>query len=460
MARPPAAGAPSTFTDIDAIDAVCRQVIEPSVADETEIVWFERRSGRAELGDDEGDLAATDDRAEALPATEFTRTILLRVVEAGRPGWHRTHIADAGELGAGLRQALAVATVQQKAPRLPVLPVPGDAAPQAIDALRDARVDRLDVPSARALLAGWRHPGETARLRWSATRLAVHNSHGVRRAVATTEVELELERGPSRVATAARSLDGLGLDRLAERCRGRSAATETSSAPLETTSLPAVFAPEAVIDLLDVLNVFAFAGRSYLDGTSFLSRHRGVQVFDPRIHLRDDGGDPRGLPFPFDLEGSPKRAIDLVVDGRPSTLALDQLQSARAGLEPTAQSVGGRDALFGNLFLRPGDATLADLLQAVGDGLWIGGLDQIECLDPTKLEVRAVARDVRRIRAGVAAERLPHLVWQQSLLGLLARLREVGREPVVRTMPSTPLGAISAPALAVESLERFALRSS
>jgi predicted Zn-dependent protease len=219
--------------------------------------------------------------------------------------------------------------------------------------------------------------------------------------------------------------------------------------------VPVLFTGEAVIELLNVLNTFAFSGRAFVEGTSFLARHRNVQVFDRGFNLCDDGTRTPGLPFPFDLEGSPKAPLDLIVDGQPSTPALTYQQGAETGLVPTAQAVGGQDALFGNLFLLPGEASEEELLAAADGGIHVGWLDRPECFDPGHLHLRARARGVRRVEGGKLGPPLPELVWEDSLLRALARLRAVGRDPVVRAVSSTPLGAISAPALVLTESEGF-----
>ena len=216
-----------------------------------------------------------------------------------------------------------------------------------------------------------------------------------------------------------------------------------------------LLAPEATIALLNVLNTFALAGRAYLDGTSFLVRHRGVQVFDRAFNLLDDGGRLPGVPFPFDLEGSPKKPLKLIVEGQPSAVALNQYQGAEAGMRPTAQAVGGQDALFGNLFMLPGELSDDDLLAAADGGLRIGWLDPPECFEPSQLRIRARARCARRIENGRLGAALPDFVWEESLLRALARLRAIGRETVVQSTPTTPLGAITAPAVVLAASEGF-----
>lgn len=447
-----------TFTPYERVLETFESVLEASPADETELVWLERRYGAAS----HSPQASNPGTGTAFPEDFLEQprlSVLVRVVEGGRQGWYRTETPDSHLLESGVRQALALAKVQERAKRRPVLPRPRDL--ELEHDLWDERLVELDADSARRELSDWCGDSGRGRLTWSETRLAIFNSHGLRRKARATEATFYAESGSGagtgRACSSARSLEGLDAPHIFQR------ATETQSdAPairLDAGTYPILLAPEASIELINLLNAFALSGRSYLDGTSFLSRHRNVQVFSRDVHLVDDGTRLPGLPFPFDLEGSPKTPLELIVKGQPSTPALTKYQGGQAGLESTAQAVGGQDALFGNLFLQPGEANVPELLAAAEGGLFIGWLDALECFDPSQLHFRAVARSVRRIRDGRLAEPVEDQIWEESLLSTLARLRSIGRDCLIRSTPTTLLGAISAPSLVLDGSDGLRPRS-
>jgi predicted Zn-dependent protease len=353
-----------------------------------------------------------------------------------------------------------MATVQPRLKKRPILPTDDDEL-RSPRRLLDPEISRLTLGAARQMLDALAGGDDEARLTWSDARLVIANSHGLRRSSASTEATLRFESGSGpgagRAAASARRLTDLEPEALAERAAKMRAGGPAGELPGDP--VPVLLSPEATVQWLNVLNAYAFSGRSFLDGTSFLARHRNIQVFDRKVNLRDDGTAP-GLPFPFDFEGAKKRPLELIVAGQPSTPALNHVQSAQAGFEPTAQSVGGQDAFFSNLFLLPDETPDADLLAAADGGLRVGWLEGIECLEPSQLKVRMVARGVRRIANGELGEPLPDFVWHESLLGALARLRAIGGEPVVLAMPTTPLGGISAPALVLEEASGFQAISS
>ncbi len=440
--------ADSSFTPFDRVSSAFERVLATSPADETELVWFERKYSTASLNG----TAGRPERGRGSDLIGRPRlTVLIRVVERGHQGWHRTDCSGPSELETGLRQALALAKVQPRVKKRPVLPT-DQRELRFAPRLLDPRVSELDLPEARSLLADWCGNDLNGRLNWSETRLAIFNSHGLRRSAATSELTFEAacDRG-GRSGGSARSLKDLDAPSICERahrCCGQSTASEMPSG-----AFPVLLAPEATIVLLNVLNTFALAGRAYMDGTSFLVRHRNVQVFDHAFNLLDDGRRVPGVPFPFDLEGSPKRPIELIAKGQPSTVALNQYQGAETGMRPTAQAVGGQDALFGNLFLLPGESSNDELLAAAEGGIRIGWLDPPECFEPSQLRIRTVARCIHRIEKGRLGAALPDSSWEESLLRTFARLRAIGRQSVVHSTPTTPLGAISAPALVLADAE-------
>ncbi|MGH9379993.1 MAG: metallopeptidase TldD-related protein, partial [Thermoanaerobaculia bacterium] len=218
--------------------------------------------------------------------------------------------------------------------------------------------------------------------------------------------------------------------------------------------LPLVLSSEATRSLLDVVHRFAFSALSYSSGVSFLRENLGVQVFDRAFALRDDGTDTEGLPFPFDLEGTPKQRIELVSEGTPRTPVLDQRQAAALGLPPTGHAVGGNDALAQNLFLLPGAKSEDDLLAAADGGLWVGDISPVECFEPQRLAVRAALRGVRRIRDGKRAEPLHDVLWQGSLLRAGANLLGIGDRPQVGWLHDRGIfGGCSCPPLAFAAVQ-------
>lgn len=432
-----------SFSSLSDVTARLRQLLAASPADETELLWLESRRGRF---DPHGDPTFILERPRI--------SVLIRVAEGQRLGWYRTDGGSVNELEHGIRAALAVAKAQSRLKHRSLFPTEREAAVPSLH-LFDRQISDLDAKAAAMSVQEACKDGEIATLCWGETRVAIFNSHGLERTAGATETTFRIctgnGPGSGHAAASARSLEA--LDPAAISARARGLAAPGGIAPLPPDPCPVMLAPEAAIELIGVLNTHAFSAHAYLDGTSFLSQHRNVQVFHRDFTLWDDGVAENGLPFPFDLEGSLKRRLDLIVQGTPTTPALSHSQGLQANLEPTAHAVGGQDAFFSHLFLQPGLRSDEELLAAMGEGFFIGWLEPLECFEPQQLHFRTIARGMRRVENGTLGAALPDCIWEDSLLRALARLQGVGTRPVVRSTPSTPLGGISAPALVLAEVE-------
>lgn len=412
--------------------------VRSSVADETEISWMEIRRSRAAVG---------LDAVESFRVRE--RTVQVRVVEGGRVGLYRTGDTQLGEMDHAVRMALGHSRV---APRRQPPPLPGEEQPLPPRLpIHDRAAAHLDPEKARRWLQAYAGEDEAAVLEWAEGQVVVCNSRGLRRWSRATLCYLQVRSGDGPAAgfatDASRSLVGLEPEAVFERARRRRARDAVRVQAVER--MPLVLAPEAAAELVALLNQRALSAHAYREGGSFLREHTGVQVFDQRITLRDDGTDTAGLPFGYDLEGRTKRSVLLVEQGVPRTPALDTWSAAELGLEPTAHAVGPDEGLALNLHLEPGESSEAELLRTAGEGVWISRLEAVECFDPARVLLRARARGVRRIAGGEITHALPALVWEDSLLRLFSHVTAIGRATATRPSSDHLLGGITAPALLV-----------
>ncbi len=438
------------------------RVLADSPADRTEITWIELRHGR------EGTRQDIPSRRDGTERRE--RTVVLRVWERGRTGSHRTGVAAVSELSAAVREALG----QARLAPAPAYPQPAVAAPSlgaapAVppDTLFDPAIADLEPAAARQLLGGWTERGDTARLGWVDGHITVVASDGLRAVVRATAAALEIRGGgpgAGSAAAAARSLAALDGAEVRARARWREAGAR---GPAEgwgeppSVPCPLLLAPEAAAALIGLLNRALLASAAYRDGSSPLRGNLGTALFDRAITLWDDGTDPRGLPFPFDLAGLPKRPVELIREGVVLTPALDEPLAAELGRPATPHALSPDEGLATNLFLRPGGRSDEELRREVGEagGLWVGSLDPLELYDPAGRRFRARAGGVRRIAGGNLGEAVADLFWEDRLPDALSRVIGVGERPIV-VGAGEPLllllGGISSPALALDPRGRNA----
>lgn len=461
---------PPVLVPLDEMIARLETTLEASPADATEIVWVEARRGQESNGKRRRD-------SYELPE----RTVLVRVRESGRYGIHRANVCEVSDLAKAVREALAVARLAQAEP-LALRPERADAALEpasGLHPLHDPEIARMNPGRARELVQRLGDRGETVRLGWAETRMAVADSRGLRRAAEATTAWAAVSTGGSIGASgasgagfasaASRSLAGLAPSVLLARARERQAPPDLEAVPPPEPAdgpVPLVLSQEAAAGLLGLLNRRALTSASFHhglhDGTSLfrgaLGGHPDNRLFHPALSLRDDATDPRGLPFPFDLLGSAKRPLDLVDKGVFLTPAVDDRLARELDRPPTPHLVAPDEASPSHLFLLPGNASGgaggadSELLRAAEGGLWIGALDSIEDFDLGSLRFRAVARGVRKIEGGLGAP-VPDLVWEDDLRSLLSAVLGVGTEPVTQIQGDGLFGGITTPLLAFERAE-------
>lgn len=374
----------------------------------------------------------------------------VRAIQAGRFGTYRLGPGSWAEVESGLRRATATALASSQTRR--------KFAPRAkVDRVRgfDKKVARFGDDQVQSLLEADRTPDDAVEVGWTDAQVLLYNSNGLRLSQRVTSLQIEVRHGRGAGAgfasDATRRLDGIDIGALFDRARSRAGASTPDR--MDDGDHHLVLAPEATAELVDMLNHKAFSAEAYRQGTSFLREHLGVQVFDRDLTLCDDGTEASGLPFPFDLEGRPKRRTLLVDRGTPRTPTLDASSALACGLEATGHAVGPGEAFALNLFMQPGDASEADLLNQCDGGIWISRLDNVECFDPSRMLIRARCRGVRRIRDGHLAGPLPDLLWEDSLLRIFSSFIAIGRTTARRLSRDRVLGGTCAPAVAIASAQ-------
>ncbi len=113
------------------------------------------------------------------------------------------------------------------------------------------------------------------------------------------------------------------------------------------------------------------SARAVHQGRSFWSGLAGEQAFGDKLTIVDDPLIPRAMGSRhFDSEGIAARYLPLVEDGVIRNLYVDTYHGRKADMPPTTGTPSNR-------VVKPGDYSLAELLGAVGNGVyvtsWLGG---------------------------------------------------------------------------------------
>jgi len=319
----------------------------------------------------------------------------------------------------------------EPAPALPTF----DAHAAAITPMEKARALRTMFD--RGAAAGVRFAGSYST---AASSVATANSNGVRRYATITAADatvIAIRGDDSGYATAIdrRDVDIVALgDEATEKATLCSGVQET----IEPGAYDVILEPPALVEVLDWMNMIAFSGQSFEDGSSFFVDNVGKQVAGANVTFADDALDPDFLPFPFDLEGMPKRRTLLIDRGVVRTPVVDKVYADRLGIAPTANgwSLGGGE--HGSVFhgsLAAGDATREELIRSTKRGIWVTRFNYVNgLLEPKSALMTGTTRDgTFLIRDGEVVARLPNLRWTQSIVeafnaidGLTRERRRVG----------------------------------
>ncbi len=267
--------------------------------------------------------------------------------------------------------------------------------------------------------------------------VAAGNTHGVRRHATMTDADATvIAIGPSGSGYAtrrARSDEGVGLADLGAEATLKATLASDRIDDLAPGTYDVILEPPCLAEVFDWMNMITFTGQAFEDGSSFFVGNLGKRVLGDNFTLADDALDPDFLPFPFDIEGLPKRVVPLVERGVIRTPALDKAWADRLGLEPTASAwhLGSPEhgAAF-HLSMAGGDTTREEMIASTKNGIWITRFNYVNgLLEPKTALMTGTTRDgTFLIRDGKVVSRLPNLRWTQSMVEAFSNIESLSRE--------------------------------
>lgn len=159
------------------------------------------------------------------------------------------------------------------------------------------------------------------------------------------------------------------------RQAGERAAARVGAGRMKGGALPVVFDPRVSGTLVGHL-LGAISGSAIARKSSFLLDRLDEPLFAPGVRVVDDPHRARGQRSrPFDGEGLPTRARDLVADGRLTGWLLDVASARQLGLAPTGHAArhggGAPGVSAGNVHLEAGALSPAELMADIADGVYV-----------------------------------------------------------------------------------------
>jgi len=444
---------------------VCRELVEASPADQTEVT-LECVEDRFVRYADEGPTQTAD-------RERYDLSVRVRLNagdgEAKGPfaGWREARATcgslDPADTKAALERALTLAEVSE--PNADLVPMGGPCVVQ------ETALERPTMDHTFREKAAWvedaRNACEAQQLvpsglaqTTAVTRTLVNSQgravHGARtRAAFSLTASPAAGEGGSGFAEAihknVEKLDVAGTIARAVDKAARSRHTEG----IEAGEYTVVLEPAAVSSLLLFAGYHGFGAREVHEKSSFLCGRVGERIFPVELELSDHAANDVCPGFLFDGEGSPRERVGLLEDGALQGPVTDERWARKMGLPNTGHgrsqpSPGGPTT--SNLCLAAGDKSLEQLIAGVERGLLISQLHYTNMIEPRNLTLTGMTRNgtflIDRGQVGTAVK---NLRFTQSLVEALQRVTGVGGE--VDVAGALFDGEVVCPALRIERFQ-------
>jgi predicted Zn-dependent protease len=159
-----------------------------------------------------------------------------------------------------------------------------------------------------------------------------------------------------------------------------------------------VLDPYATADILEMLAFDGMGALAFQEERSWLNGRLGEKKMSDSVTIVDDGLDSSGIPMPFDFEGQPKRIVPIVENGTCKNVVYDSYTAGRQGVTTTGHATPPSPTdKYGplplNLFLRPGTATVDEMIRSTSRGLYITRFWYTRTVHPRDMVVTGMTRD-------------------------------------------------------------------
>lgn len=211
--------------------------------------------------------------------------------------------------------------------------------------------------------------------------------------------------------------------------RARASASPVDAKPGE---YEVVLSPECIASITVFLNAYGLNAKVVQEGMSFVDI--GAQQFDPSVRIWDDATDSRALYVPFDVEGTAKQKLDLVLDGVTTSVYHSRRTAAKDGIESNGNAIPGGDVFgpFGvNMFVGGGESSPESLISSVERGIYVSTFNYCRVLEPKSLVVTGLTRNgTFMIENGRLTDAVTNLRFTQSFVEALGpgRVKAIGND--------------------------------
>jgi len=271
----------------------------------------------------------------------------------------------------------------------------------------------------------------------SASSVACANTNGVRRYAQITFADATVialhAKGSGYATRCARRVDEVDILALGDEATTKATLHLDRIEDIEPGAFDVILEPPALAEVFEWMTMIAFTGQAYEDSSSFLVDRLGQRVAGENFTLADDAVDESFLPFPFDVEGLPKRRVPIIERGIARTPIVDKAYADRLGFPPNGGAWHLGSPEHGTPFhidIAGGDATRDEMIRSTKRGIWVTRFNYVNgLLEPKTALMTGTTRDgTFLIRDGEVVARLPNLRWTQSMIEAMSNIESLTKE--------------------------------
>jgi PmbA protein len=413
----------------DDIRTVAEAALELSGADGVEVLVMHEWGGLTRFA---------DSAIHQSTAREDT-AVKVRVVAGGRVAVASTNDLSKDGAATAARNALELAGMAAPDPQFPGL-APAANVPDREDGFDEATAATTPEQRAEGVARLVEAVGDgfhaAGAFDTTATEVAVVNTEGAFHYAPMTQSSITTvvsggEGGTGFAETATRRAPDIDPSAVGRRAY-RKAVDSQNPRDLEPGRHEVVLEPWATATLLGFLAYMGFGGRAIEEGRSCFSGRIGEKLMDDAVTIYDDALSPMTIGLPFDFEGTPKRRVDLIVDGVVKGGVHDRRSAKQAGVESTGHALPppNPEGPFPlNLFMEPGRSSLQEMIGATSRGLLVTRFHYSNIVHPREAIITGMTRDgTWLIEDGEIAYPVKNFRFTQSIIEALRDAELIGRD--------------------------------
>ena len=370
---------------------------------------------------------------------ESNTSVSVRSIFGRKMGSSVTNSLEPKKIKEAVKWSEAIARVQRENPDFDSLPRVKPSDYRKVDTYRPKTAVFSDVKRADAVrtiidAADKRHLTTFGSVSNGLAEVAIGNSLGVFAYNASVDIfcniVMSTDNSSGYVQSGARDLAKINFRNLADTAANKAL---LSANPIECPpgQYTTIFEPLAVYDLLGYLT-YAFNGKIFEEGRSYLAGKLGTRVVDEKVTIVDDPFNRKGFAIPFDFEGVPKKRLVLIDRGIAKNVVYDSLTAVKARKKSTGHALIAPNP-FGpvpvHMVMSGGHQSTDDLIRNTRKGVLITRLHYTNVIDPYKLTITGMTRDgTFLIEDGVLTRGLKNLRFTENVFEALNRVEGISRE--------------------------------